>query len=275
MGVTRELSPYFDNEFVLAQEKHDEFNAAIGPLVEFIKNFRKYFRSFFGELDQLNHKINISFFSDGFYVGVPLGEEMYSSNDHSPIILGISYLLKTCGLIFLMSLFFERLLRAGIDIGGGVELKNDEIFGPALIKAYKLEKKAKYPRIIIGDSLIEYLETQKAGNISTYNQSVEDIQRCQRIAAGCLDLIENDKNFVENEKDSFYILDYLNEEFIKMWRKTEKFDSSLNFDEIIKSSFQYVEQSLNQVQSDPDLKKKYKYLLEYMQQRIISANIII
>lgn len=263
MGVTKELSPFSNNEFILKQKKHDEFDKVIGPLVGFIQTFRGYFRSFFNDLDTLDHKLKVVFLSDSFIVGVPLGEEMYSSNDHSPIIIGISYLLKTCGFVFLMSLFHERVLRAGIDIGGGIELENEEIFGPALIKAYKLEKiKAKYPRIIIGDSLIEYLETQKKGNKSTNNQSVEDIQKCQRKATECLNLIAKDK-------DSFYILDYLNEEFIKMWRESGKSASGLNFDDIIKPSFQFLEQSLIQIKSDPDLNEKYTYLLEYMQERLI------
>jgi hypothetical protein len=234
LGVTRDLCIYSNNKYILTHEKQDEFNEAIAPIVEFIQNFRKFFRIFFEHIDQLDHIINISYFSDSFFVGVPLGEEMYSSRNHSPVIKGISYLLKTCGLIFLMSLSFERVLRAGIDIGAGLELKNDEIFGPALIKAHRLEKtKAKYPRIIIGDSLIEYLRTQEKGNISIKNQSVEDIKKCQRKARECLNLFEYDK------KDSKYILDYLNEEFIKLWRKSEKSVSGLNFDEIIKSSFQF------------------------------------
>ena len=265
MGVTKELSPFSNNEFIINHEKHDEFDTVIGPLVDFIQNCRGYFRSVFNDLNELNHKINISFFSDSFIFGVPLGEEMYPSNDHSPIIIGISYLLKTCGYIFLWSLIHERVLRGGIDIGPGIELENDEIFGPALIKAYELETNAEYPRIIIGNSLVEYLSSQKEGNQSTNNQSVEDIQECQRKATECLNLITKDK-------DTSYILDYLNDEFIKMWRELEKSESDLNFNDIIKSLFQFVEQSFKQMKSDPDLNKKYAYLLEYMKERLISAD---
>ena len=92
MGVTRELSPFSNNEFILKHEKQAEFNAVLGPLVKFIQTCRICFSSF---IEDSNYKINVSFFSDSFIAGIPFGEELYSSNDHSPIIKGISYLLKT------------------------------------------------------------------------------------------------------------------------------------------------------------------------------------
>lgn len=255
MGVEEELSPFSDDDFILNPEKHDEFEAVIGPLFEFIKIIRDYLKDFF----KGTKNNNVSFFSDSFIIGVPLGEEIYSSTEHAPIIEGIFLLFKTCGFIFLLSLAHERTLRGGIDVGAGLELENDEIFGPALIKAYKLEKhEANYPRIIIGNSLMNYLEQQKLGNKSTDTQPVEDIQKCQSGAIDCLKLIAQDKDY--------YILDYLNEEFINMWK-----ESGYDFDDIKKKALKYVEQYFKQIKSDPDLNEKYNYLLEYMKERLLSA----
>lgn len=255
LGVKEALSPFSDNDFILKPEKHDEFKAVIGPLFEFIKIIREYLKDFF----KGTKKIKVSFFSDSFIIGVPLGEEIYSSSKHAPIIEEIFHLFKTCGFIFLLSLAHKRTLRAGIDIGGGLELENDEIFGPALIKAYKLEKnEAIYPRIIIGNSLMNYLGQQKLGNKSTDNQPVEDIQKCQSGAIDCLKLISKDKDY--------YILDYLNEEFINMWR-----ESGYDFVDIKKKAYDFVELYLNTIKSDLDLKKKYTYLLGYMKEKLISS----
>ncbi len=263
MGVTSELAPFSNIEFILDKDKHEEFDKVIGPLVDFIQTFRSYFRSFFSDLDELDYKLKVAFFSDSFFLGIPFGEEIYSSSKHAPIIEGISYLLKTCGFIFLYSLYHERVFRGGIDIGGGVELENEEVFGPALIKAYELEReKAKYFRIVIGDSLIKYLEDQKKGNKSIPFQPDDDIQKCQIIASECLNLMTKDK-------DGYYILDYLNEEFLKMWRQSDKLDSGMKFEEIIESSFQFVEQKLKEIKCNHNLKKKYEYLLKYLQKRLI------
>lgn len=50
----------------------------------------------------------------------------------------------------------------------GLFYSNDRfVYGPALIEAYKLETEASiYPRILISDNLLEYLEAQRNGDMS-------------------------------------------------------------------------------------------------------------
>ena len=52
------------------------------------------------------------------------------------------------------------LFRGGLDVGIGIKIKQDEVYGPALASAYQLESEAaEYPRIVIGLNLLEFLET--------------------------------------------------------------------------------------------------------------------
>jgi len=50
------------------------------------------------------------------------------------------------------------LIRGGVTVGGLYHNDAGVIFGPALIEAVAIEKKACYPRIICGDSLIDFLD---------------------------------------------------------------------------------------------------------------------
>jgi hypothetical protein len=49
-------------------------------------------------------------------------------------------------------------IRAGIDVGLGMEVHEGEFYGPALSRAYTLESRvATYPRAIVGEELVNYL----------------------------------------------------------------------------------------------------------------------
>jgi hypothetical protein len=57
--------------------------------------------------------------------------------------------------LFLQPLLAQGVIARGIITQGSLYHKEDIIFGEALIEAYELERKiARYPRIIISDSLI-------------------------------------------------------------------------------------------------------------------------
>ena len=47
-----------------------------------------------------------------------------------------------------------RPLRGGIDVGLGLEITADEVYGPALERAHYLESRlADYPCVLVGDEL--------------------------------------------------------------------------------------------------------------------------
>lgn len=95
--------------------------------------------------------------SDSFIVSVPLEER-----DQHPYTAAVGVFASLYGIagIALTALAGGPPLRGGIDVGLAINLRPDEVYGPVLRCAYALEsKKASYPRILIGPSLLDYLET--------------------------------------------------------------------------------------------------------------------
>jgi hypothetical protein len=71
---------------------------------------------------------------------------------------GIFGILAATAMTYHWCLANGHPLRGGIDVGLGIELGPNEIYGPVLSRAYSLESDiAGYPRIVIGDELISYL----------------------------------------------------------------------------------------------------------------------
>lgn len=261
LGIKAEMKPFLCNDYILSAEGRDKFKEVFGDQLEFIKFFRQNFQEYFKSLNNEKFILQLSVFSDSVVIFVPLGEDIYSSSNHSLVIEGISYLIKTCGFMFMQSLFLKRVLRAGIDLGWGTELENNEIFGPALIKAYELERtNAKKPRIIIGKSLIDYLETQKSGNRTTVQQTENDIKKCKVLSKECLRLIDTDY-------DSHHIIDYLNKDFINFYHKAEQ-KNQLSCDDFLKSCASFVSSELKIKKDDPELRSKYSYLMDYLNKKL-------
>lgn len=84
----------------------------------------------------------ITSFSDCCVISIPYKEEFLPQ-----IIYGLSN-------IFIGSAICGFLLRAGVTIGQ-LHHQEDIVFGPALNKAYQLESKGVYPRIILDDAIPE------------------------------------------------------------------------------------------------------------------------
>ncbi|MEK6756599.1 MAG: hypothetical protein AABZ02_10660 [Bacteroidota bacterium] len=98
-------------------------------------------------------------FSDCFTVAFPLqvdGVDERLSRARAVVdawnaLLGLSALS-------LLSLAQGIPWRAGVDVGIGVEILPNEVYGPALLSAYTLESRmAEYPRILVGRGLVDYL----------------------------------------------------------------------------------------------------------------------
>lgn len=92
--------------------------------------------------------------SDGVILACPLSPE----DGHFPI-RGVYEVLATCAVLISVQLAAGRPIRGGIDVGTGMEI-DGELFGASLVKAYVLESThAKYPRLAVGQDLINYLTT--------------------------------------------------------------------------------------------------------------------
>jgi hypothetical protein len=64
---------------------------------------------------------------------------------------------------FILSLAKGIPVRGGIDVGTGIKIEEDEVYGSTLQQAYDLEtREAGYPRIVVGDELWNYLSQVEA-----------------------------------------------------------------------------------------------------------------
>ena len=82
------------------------------------------------------------------------------TNKHGELTLrSILEMLGCCALSMLIQLGRGNPIRGAIEIGIGMDLEEFGIYGSAFYSAYSLESGvAKYPRVLIGDELLKYLQ---------------------------------------------------------------------------------------------------------------------
>jgi hypothetical protein len=133
-------------------------------------------------------------FSDSFMMWVSFSSE----EERLASIVGVYTCMASCCLFQLSTLCYGQPIRGGIEVGLGVNLSEDEIYGPVLERAHFLEKeKADYPRILVGDALWNYLEA--IGNIPI---TTEIDQNTQHLASQA-------KTLVTVDTDGLRMLDFL------------------------------------------------------------------
>lgn len=196
------------------------------------------------KFDQMRKaEIYFQFFSDSVIAFVPLEFKSF----YSVTVNGVWGLLGAGGAAILGSLALDHSIRGGIEVCWGTRLKSGEIYGPALNKAYFLESDvAKYPRIVIGDGVWDYLNSLSNKIRQHPAQTEIDIDACKGMADRCLNLISRDK-------DGLLIMDYLGEGFLELNKKSSEY-----FD-LYDLSIRYICSSLSMWQQKKDLKIASKY----------------
>jgi hypothetical protein len=135
-------------------------------------------------------------FSDSFVASVPLRND---KGDLIPIV-GVFSALFAASILMLISLDSKHALRGGIDVGLATEIAAGEIYGTALERAYLLEcQRAKYPRILIGDNLWNYLSAA----LLEFGKSTAPSAR------GVKAIVQKMMGLVSTDTDGERILDYL------------------------------------------------------------------
>jgi hypothetical protein len=163
---------------------------------------------------------------------------------------GIYAIFGAAATTSIISLAAGHPLRGGIDLGWGVEVKHNEIYGGGLAKAYTLESKvAVFPRIVIGESILEYLQRE------TQRPPVDEISQISSLMAKeCFKLIcEGD--------DGFFFIDYLGEYF----RGID--DAELL--KAVRKAYDFVdrESERHKTEKNTKLALKYSHLKSYMKLR--------
>lgn len=194
-------------------------------------------------------------FSDSMLFFTSLNTDCF----HCRAMNSVSTMFTVTGGLLLATLAEKKVYRAGIDVGIGIEIEDDEVYGPALFRAYDLESKiAQYPRIVVGDALINYLKNLKNENSQIPNQTMRDIRLCKTWAEDCL-------NSLKTDIDGYVILDYLGENFSGYLKEAfgDKFQTFLG------SAFDFVESEYLRFKKTKDTKMSqryywlYQYFLDY------------
>jgi hypothetical protein len=186
-------------------------------------------------------------FSDSIIIAVPLG----SNDENCTAINGVySAFIATSG-ISLMALSGKTALRGGLDAGIATQIKDKEIYGPALERAYYLESNfAEYPRFVVGKELIGYLHWVENQQAKSRSGEVAKI-----IAKFCREMIIQDA-------DGFPMLDFMGK------NAKEVSDNSVDSD-LVKKACDFVESQYKKYASEENhkLASRYFRLLRYLKWR--------
>ncbi|WP_010605906.1 hypothetical protein [Pseudoalteromonas maricaloris] len=212
-----------------------------------------------------NHKLSgkqILAFSDCLVFHVPLTSEMTEhTGEFETIMMGLVNLAFSQAWCVNENLF----IRGGLDIGWWYNQEN-RLISNALVTAAKREESANVPVIALCDNLYKYLEAHE--NRNTYSKESDPIFKMFSL--------------YEDEKESFYFLDYIylclnnmdphptNEEKTayeeasgaekyEIYQKIEQRTS----DDWLKAHAKSIEEAANDVSDNPKLYSKYVWLAEY------------
>jgi hypothetical protein len=198
----------------------------------------------YGQMD--NNPIQSQSFSDSIVVF----QSLSTNSDAKVPVRGILGILIASALTFVHSLSVGHPIRGGIDVGVGFQPKDNEIYGPALARAYDLESRtANYPRIIVGDELIRYFTAL------TSNQSTDILATHSRnVAKECAQCMAYDD-------DGIPFVDYLGPYF-----RTHIADNAY-YVSFIDKAYNYIleSSSRNKKEKNSKLAFRYKLLRNYFE----------
>jgi hypothetical protein len=138
-------------------------------------------QGFLPEIGVDNCKLKI--FSDNIVIAIPC--ELRKDGDHHPFV-ALAIILMLAKELQHSFLEHDILLRGGVSYG---DFFLDDLFvwGSALVDAYSLEEKAKYPHIVVPDNIVKFL-----------TDHAESDQLCA-----------NARSFIKQNEDGVFFIDYV------------------------------------------------------------------
>ncbi len=118
-------------------------------------------------------------FSDSYFMTIPCWYES-SWGVHSLSIW--ASLFSICGL-FIWALARKKPFRGAVEVGLGTEISKEEVYGPINVRVSELEKDAGYPRIIVGEGLLNHLNDieRRCGDNLEGRHTKQCIQDCRNL----------------------------------------------------------------------------------------------
>lgn len=183
-------------------------------------------------------------FSDSLIVHIPLRKDIGRFQCRA-----VYSVLAATALTFLLCMANAWAIRGGIDIGIAMDIEEGEIYGPALVRAHTLESRvAQYPRIVIGEELVRYLQ-----QIAGHNVSTGEAMAHAGFAARSLGLLAVDD-------DGCVFLDWLGKDIRATFQDTKVVQCAYNF--IIQESVRHKENR------NSKLGFRYTLLRNYVESRL-------
>ncbi len=196
-------------------------------------------------------EIKFQHFSDGLVIYAPLRTDA----GYSPV-KGVYGALAACGSLCLLALAKKRPIRIGAAISVAAELRDNELYGKAVVDAYELESEvAQYPRVVLANEVADYLTayaTQECG---------KDIARKieAKTAQACLSMLARDF-------DGYLIVDYLGQFFQEkiMGSPTKEIANLLQL------AYAYIDDQVkqNQISQNSKLALRYSILHGYFYEHL-------
>jgi hypothetical protein len=236
------------------ESERREFLALAKETIGAVDDLQQTTRSFFEEWTKIPqavlsqnipglHRFNgatIKFqhFTDGLVIYVPLMENA----DYLPA-KNVFAALATCGMLCLVGLAKEKPVRIGVAIGIAAELRDNELYGKAVVEAYEAESHmAQYPRVLVTNDVVNYLK-KKADQVCDENDPACRMQA--KSAKECIQMLAPDF-------DGRFIVNYLGEFFRKDLRE---------FDDLCQMAYRYVTEELTRQQEKQNTKLAFRYSL--------------
>lgn len=192
--------------------------------------------------------------SDTIIMYTPLVNEDMAHN-----LCTIYSMIYSVSSTMLLSLAREIPLRGGIEIGLAGDFPDIGLYGPAIYAAHDLENRvAQYPRIIVGESLIDFLEKWASG------EEVQAQKESDVLMALNIRFAKASRSFLCEDVDGRPILDFMGSEMCKEVVK------SGNPMEIAQNGFNFVVRECERFKKEKNEKLSFRYTLlaDYISSRL-------
>lgn len=243
---------------ILESELIEKIQTSFGVVEKFKEGFKSFFDQFLkvnkntGLPDEAQkvfeniRKSNLKFqrFSDSVILYFPLFDKDFPVPTNS-----IYAVLCSLAVQSILNLSQKHPIRGGVDIGFGGEV-DEHFYGPGLFRAYHLESDiANYPRIVVGNRLIEYLYEFQKKSFANFYEQIND-----KMAKDCLRLIEKDSKGVS-------YIDLFSPSLVKMSR-------DIGHIGIYNEAQNFVQKCLEDFKNNPKLLAKYEPLEKYFKKNM-------
>lgn len=192
-------------------------------------------------------------FSDGIVIFCPL------DNDDHFAINSVCSLLVCCASTMVVGLAQGYPFRAGIAIGAGCSINGDDIYGPVLAEAYRLESTvALYPRVVVSDEFNGWLQSLERKDLG----SAQDRSVTLALKKFC-------EPFLMEDSDGRLAVDYLKNSTLNALGGAKNTDAS------ILGMRKFVEGSIARFTGGDEqqsyIRAKYESVLSYINRRLPSG----